>query len=102
MHANNSTSFGFFVHRLYVVGTMGFSELAFERTRDAYDLKVRARQLLADCLLYAQFYSREMSSSVWQKYRRDQYIDVSHFTKLLEQAGIILSDSEIAALIKEM
>lgn len=93
-------NFSALIKWLYVVGTMGFSELAYERIRDAYDMKDRAKTLLDDCLQYAQFYNRDMD--VWKEFNRNKCIDASAFPKLLEKSDVLLTTSEVATLIRDI
>ena len=85
---------------LYVVGTLGFSELAYERIRDAYDMNERAKVLVANCIRYAQFYNRDMD--LWKEFNKNKYIDISAFSSLLECSDVLLSDSEMDQLIQDI
>jgi len=82
------------------VGTIGFSHMAFVSISNAYDTKERARLLVSDCLRYAQFYNKDLD--IWKKFKDNKFIDVAAFPTLLESSDVLLSESEIEAMIKEM
>lgn len=85
---------------LYVFGTLGFSELAFEQIRDAYDMTERAKILFADSIRYAQFYNQDLA--IWKKYTAENFIDKSDFCRLMERSDVLLSESEINDLVNNI
>ena len=67
---------------------------------EADPAKERARLLVSDCLRYAQFYNKDQD--IWKKFTDNKFIDVAAFPTLLESSDVLLSESEIEAMIKEM
>ena len=85
---------------LFVVGTTGFSHMAFKNIENAYDVKVRVKMLLGDCLRYASFYNRNLP--IWKKFNEHGVITAATFPALLDSSGVLLAESEVSTLISEM
>ena len=85
---------------LYVVGTAGFSCMAYGHVSAAYDLKSRTKHLIEVSLQYAQYHDKD--KPIWQRFKQDKFLGVEEFLKLLESAGVLLSDAEVDDLIREI
>ena len=101
--AQHGIRMGFFAHIsswLFLIGTLGFSEMAYEVVRDAYAAKERARELLSECINFAQYYNRD--SELWKEYKENNSLDSLALNKLLEYSDVLLSESEIDNLLQEI
>lgn len=85
---------------LYNVGTLGFSEMAYEVIRDLAVEKQRAKALLQSCIRYSQYYNQD--DPVWQNYNEQHYLDAKSIYHLLEEADVLLTESEANDLAMEI
>ncbi|KAL9187119.1 hypothetical protein ACHAXT_010839 [Thalassiosira profunda] len=68
--------------------------------RDREEAKQRARMLLASSIRWAQHYHRD--AEIWKSYRQNRSLNTTALTRILESSDVLLSESEIREIIREI
>ena len=84
----------------FLVGTFAFTIFDYNRLRDVFDEKEKAKKMVGKCVKYASYYHR--NSKIWIQYNSEKGLDTNNFQRLLQEASISMSESEVNDLFSEI
>jgi len=81
-----------------LVGTIGFTQIAYNAVTESFDLKEQAQEVLASSVCYASHYHRDEEICI--KFNENNGLDKKSFSRLFEEASIIMSEGKLNGLFQ--
>jgi len=85
---------------LFLVGCFAFTAIDYDRIRDGFDEREKAKKMMIRCVKYTSYYNR--NSDVWKAYNSGVGLNIESFQRLLQEASISMSEGEIEAMFHKI
>ncbi len=81
---------------LSLLGTISFTHMAYDWIAEWVDRQIKVKEVLASCVRYASYYHRD--ADIWIRFNKNNGLQKDDVNRLLEEAGIVLSEAELNGL----